>query len=75
MRLAKMRPKARIQNDFDLGSHDMNQNYDWMNAEWQNYTIENIAIVSDFIQQALSLDGNKSNEIKSNENENDLIDF
>jgi ATP-dependent DNA helicase PIF1 len=59
MHLAEMGPNARIRNDSDLGSRDMDRNHNWTNEAQQHYSNDDLANVQDFVQQASNDSGNK----------------
>src|SRR3989440_1844252 len=65
MVLAEMGPRANIERSCDLGSRDIDRNHDWLNEGRRNYLDDDLAVSSNFIQQASSSDrenGHKSNE-------------
>ncbi|CAG8731866.1 2836_t:CDS:1 [Cetraspora pellucida] len=56
MLLMEMGPNTSIDNYSDLGSHEMDRNYDWVGDFRQRHPNINIADVSNFLQQVCNED-------------------
>jgi len=52
MILSEMRPGAMFEISSDLGSRDIDKNYDWVSDLRLRYPDLDLAIISNFIQQA-----------------------
>ena len=54
MYLSEMGPNTRIKSYSDLGSHDMDRNYDWINEAQNHYSNNDIANAQEFVRQSSS---------------------
>ena len=67
MRLAEMGPTRNIDSSVDLGTRDVDRNHDWINDGRQYYSVNNLAGVNNFIQQASDEDRNYGNRSECND--------
>ncbi len=52
MILAKIGPNAIINSSCNLGSHDINQNHDWINDAKKRYSDADLVEVDKFVNKA-----------------------
>jgi hypothetical protein len=67
MRLVKMGSNRNIDSSVDLDTRDVDQNHDWINDGRQYYSVNDLAGVTDFIQQTSDKDQNLGNRSESND--------
>ena len=67
MHLAEMGPNVHIERDTNLGTRDLDRNYNWINDAQQQYSADNLAEACDFVHQASH---NSRNDDIEDEDEN-----
>ena len=63
MYLAEMGPNVIIEDKSDLGSRDMDQNYDWINGVRQRYSNNELMEADSFVNRGISNEGKNEQEI------------
>ncbi|GES73738.1 ATP-dependent DNA helicase pfh1-like [Rhizophagus clarus] len=71
MHLAEIGLRANIDSSTDLGTRDMDINYDWINEGRQRYSDDDLTGASDFIRNALDKDQKNNDRC----DDRDLVDF